>query len=267
MSGVLTSLLEDVRKKYIEQMLADESEPYLTAERLCHEMLFLETDRLAEILEQDPTLLAARAGDLIMNQDESDNPSVGVIICSNIVAAALEGLLAVAVEREWLSVDDEGSILVDEAELARSSQYPSTVDYSRSETALNNVSAGGQSLLSAIFSAAEAAFIESLEKHSNEKDAYQQALDVSSNFSVFAPEDIAPLIAENPLLLGLRPEDLIDDELFEGDPPAGLIVSAHLTRMMLHQMLELGVEQGALVLDSSGHIIVPEEPDSPPVIH
>ena len=47
MSGVLTSLLEDVRKKYIEQMQADGSEPYLTAERLCHEMLFLETERLA----------------------------------------------------------------------------------------------------------------------------------------------------------------------------------------------------------------------------
>ncbi len=97
MSGLLTTLLEDVRVEYIARMQSNGcSEPYLTAERLVHEKLFLETDQLAEIIQQDPSLLAARAGELIMNRQESENPSVGVIICSNILAAALEGLLGFA---------------------------------------------------------------------------------------------------------------------------------------------------------------------------
>ena len=268
MSGLLTTLLEDIRIEYVSRMQSNgTTEPYLTAERLCHEKLIIETDLLAEIIEQDPTLLAARAGDLIMNRQETENPSVGVIVCSNILAAALEGLLAVAVEREWLEVDDEGHILVDEEELSQGSQYSIDVDYSTSETAKRNISLGGVSKLTQIFSVAESEFIKALQQNPPEKDAYQQALDISSDYSVFSPEDISPLIAENPLLLGLRPEDLIDDDLFDGDPPAGLIVSAHLTRMMLHQMLEIGVEQGVLVLDSSGHIVVPESPEEPPTIH
>ncbi|MCP4596398.1 hypothetical protein [Neptuniibacter sp.] len=268
MSGLLTTLLEDVRVEYIARMQSNGcSEPYLTAERLVHEKLFLETDQLAEIIQQDPSLLAARAGELIMNRQESENPSVGVIICSNILAAALEGLLAVAVEREWLEVDDEGNVIVDDEELSQDSQYPIEVDYSSSEVAKRNITLGGVSELSQIFSAAESAFLDLLNEQNAQRDAYQLALDISSDYSVFAPEDIAPLITENPLLLGLRPEDLIDDDLFEGDPPAGLIISAHLTRMMLHQMLELGVEHGALVLDSSGHIVVPDEPEDPPIIH
>ncbi|EAR62235.1 hypothetical protein [Neptuniibacter caesariensis] len=268
MSGLLTALLEDIRVEYVARMQANGcTEPYVTAERLCHEKLFLETDKLAEIIEQDPTLLAARAGDLIMNRQESENPSVGVIICSNILAAALEGLLAVAVEREWLEVDEDGSVLVDEEELSLDTQYSIDVDYSTSDTAKRNIALGGTSQMSQIFAAAESAFIDALQENTREKDAYQLALDISSDFSVFAPEDISPLIAENPLLLGLRPEDLIDEDLFEGDPPAGLIISAHLTRMMLHQMLELGVEHGALALDSSGHIVVPDDPEDPPTLH
>ncbi len=268
MSGLLTALLEDVRVEYVVRMESNDcAEPYLTAERLCHEMLFIEADLLAEIVEQDPTLLAARAGDLIMNRQESENPSVGVIICSNILAAALEGLLAVAVEREWLDIDDDGHVLVDEEELSQDSQYSIDVDYSTSERAKRNITLGGISKLSQIFAAAESEFLDSLQQNTRDKDAYQRALDISSDYSVFAPEDISPLIAENPLLLGLRPEDLIDDDLFDGDPPAGLIISAHLTRMMLHQMLELGVENGVLVLDSSGHIVVPDSPEDPPIIH
>ncbi|WP_286237396.1 hypothetical protein [Neptuniibacter halophilus] len=268
MSGLLTALLEDIRIEYIARMQANGcTEPYLTAERLCHEKLFLETDRLAEIIQQDPTLLAARAGELIMNRQESENPSVGVIICSNILAAALEGLMAVAVEQDWLDVDEEGNVLVDDEELAQDAQYIIEADYSRSEHAKQVIAQGGVSQLSQIFSAAEAAFLDLLRENTRERDAYQLALDISSDYSVFAPEDIAPLIAENPLLLGLRPEDLIDEELFDGDPPAGLIISAHLTRMMLHQMLELGVEQGVLMLDSSGHIVVPDQPEEPPTLH
>lgn len=268
MSGILTTILEELRTEYIARMESNSlSEPYLTAERLCHEQLFIEGDQLAEIVAQDPTLLAARAGDLIFNSQERENPSVGVIICSNILAAAMEGLLSVAVEHQWLEVDEEGQVLVDEEELTQDSQYSIDVDYSSSETAKMNITAGGVSKLSELFAAAESAFVASLTQGDATRDAYQRALDVSSDFSVFAPEDIAPLIEENPLLLGLRPEDLIDDDLFEGDPPAGLIISAHLTRMMLHQMLELGVEHGALVLDSSGHIVVPDQPDEPPTIH
>lgn len=268
MSGLLTVLLDDIRNEYVAQMQAGEcAEPYLTAERLVHDKLFLDGDLLARIIAQDPSLLAARAGELIMNQEEHINPAVGVIICSNIIAAALEGLLAIAVENQWLDIDDEGHVLVAQQELDQETQYPIDVDYSRSETAKNNLTQAGSSQMNLLFSAAENAYIESLHVQNLQKDAYQLALDTSSDYSVFAPEDIAPLVAENPLLLGLRPDDLIDDDLFDGDPPSGLIISAHLTRMMLNQLLEVGVEQGALMLDSSGHIVAPEEPEEPPVIH
>lgn len=268
MSGLLTALLENTRLEYIERMqVSDFSEPYLTAERLVHEKLYLDTDQLSEIIAEDPSLLAARAGDLIMNRNESENPAVGVIICCNIIAAALEGLLSVAVEREWLDVDEQGRVIVDDEELSQDSQYPIEIDFSSSEIAKRNLALGGASEMSQIFSAAESAYLDMLNEQNSQQDAYQLALDISSDYSVFAPEDIAPLVEENPLLLGLRPDDLIDDDLFEGDAPAGLIISAHLTRMMLHQLLELGVEHGALVLDSSGHIVVPDDPGEPPIIH
>lgn len=266
MSGVLTKILDDVRVCYIERMEENGyTEPYLTAEQLCHEKLFLETDALAEILGQDPTLLAARAGDLILNKQERENPSVGVIICCNILAAALEGLLSVAVDNEWIEVDEEGNILVDDEELNQDTQYPILVDFSRSEVARQNLTRPGISELSQLFGTAEEAYLRALKACSS--DAYQKALQISSEYSVFAPQDIAPLILENPLLLGLRPDDLIDDDLFNGDPPAGLIISSHLTRMLLNELLELGAKEGVLAVDSNGNVIIPFDPDEKTIVH
>ncbi len=266
MSGLLTQILDDVRLEYLKLMQeTDFMHPYTTAERLCHEKLFLEIDLLAKIIEEDPTLLAARAGNLIMNRQEEENPAVGVIICSNILAASLEGLLSIAVENDWLDQDEDGNILVSDEDISQETQYPITVDYSHSEAARQNLTRPGVSRLSALFAGAEEAFLESLAEDS--RNAYQSALEISSDYSVFAPEDIAPLVAENPLLLGLRPDGMIDEELFEGDPPAGIIISAHLTRMLLHQLLELGVEQGALSLDSDGNVIAPENPEERPTLH
>jgi hypothetical protein len=55
--------------------------------------------------------------------------------------------------------------------------------------------------------------------------------------------------------------------MFEGDPPAGLIISAHLTEMLLQQLLELAQEQGALPLDSAGQLILPESDEDAPTLH
>ncbi|MBY4678443.1 hypothetical protein [Marinobacterium arenosum] len=262
MSSLLTRILEDVRLEYVRLMQeSDGLHPYLSAERLCHERLFIEPDTLARIVSEDPTLLAARAGSLVMNKQERENPSVGVIICSNILAASLEGLLTVAVEHDWLEVDEDGALLVDEEEMSQDNQYPISTDYSHSATARSNLTKPGQSQLSAIFNAAEDAFLASLQECS--RDAYQKALTLSSDYAVFAPDDLAPLIAENPLLLGLRPDGLIDEDMFDGDPPAGLIISTHLTRMLLHQLLELAVSEGVLSTDEHGHVIVPDSSDTP----
>jgi len=266
MSGLLTQILDEVRLEYLELMRESGFEkPYVTAERLCHEKLFLDVDLLARVVEEDPTLLAARAGDHIMNRQEGENPAVGVIICANILAAALEGLLSIAVENNWLEEDEDGSIIVSSEELEQESEYPITADYSHSETARNNLTRPGASRLSTLFAAAEESFVDSLQQDA--RDAYQSALEVSSEFSIFAPDDIAPLVAENPLLLGLRPDGMIDEELFEGDPPAGIIISAHLTRMLLNQLLELGMEHGALATDSDGNIILPQDPEQKPTLH
>ena len=261
MSKALTQVLDDLRLEYLRRMQENDGlTPYLTAEQICHERLFIGTDELAAIIEQDPTLLAARAGDLILNNEEAINPSVGVIICYNVIAAAMEGLLTLAVENGWLDVDEDGTILVDEAEMKRE-EYPVTADYSHSDLARENLTKPGQSRLSGIFNQAEEAFLKSLQECS--RDAYQKALEMSSDYAVFAPDDLAPLIAENPLLLGLRGDDLIDDEVFEGDAPAGLIISTHLTRMLLHQLLELAVAEGVLTVDDEGHIAVPEDTATP----
>ncbi len=266
MSGLLTKILDDVRIEYLQRMQErDFAEPYLTAEQLCHEKLFIDTDTLAKIIGQDPTLLAARAGDLILNRQESENPSVGVIICSNILAAALEGLLSVAVEHEWIEVDEEGNLLVDEEELNQDTQYPVLVDYSQSEIARQNLTKPGISELSHLFGSAEEAYLRALKECSS--DAYQKALQISSDYSVFAPQDISPLVLENPLLLGLRPDDLIDEDLFDGDPPAGLIISSHLTRMLLNELLELGAKEGVLAVDSNGNVIIPKDPDEKTTVH
>ncbi|MGB0468895.1 MAG: hypothetical protein ACPGF7_15400, partial [Pontibacterium sp.] len=254
MSALLTQVLDEVRLEYLRRMQENGfSEPYLTAERLCHEKLFLETDTLAAVIDQDPTLLAARAGDLILNKQQQNNPSVGVIICSNILAAALEGLLDVAVDHGWLEKDEEGRILVDEEGFNENAQYPMAVDFSQSEIATKNLTLPGISELSKLFGSAEEAYLRALQQSSCE--AYRKALQISSDYSVFAPQDIAPLILENPLLLGLRPDGLIDDDLFAGDPPAGLIISSHLTRMLLDELLDLGAREGVLSVDAQGHVI------------
>lgn len=266
MSQTLSDILELVRKEYLQRMDANYfAQPFLTAEKLCHEKLYLDTDLLARIVSEDPTLLATRASDLIADPKERDNPAVGAIISSNIVMAALESLLALAVGNKWLDVDNEGHILVEEAELNPHRNYVVSADYSQSDTATKNLTKKGVSQLTKIFQAAESEFLELLD--SEVHDAYQLALQVSGNYAIFSPEDIAPLIAENPLLLGLRPDDMVDEELFEGDPPAGIIVSGHLTHILLDQLLELAEEKGALARDGTGHIILPEGDDDNPIIH
>lgn len=266
MSNLLTRILEKVRVAYVQEMKDNGcQQPYLTAERLCHEKLHIDGDALARIIDEDPTLLAARASDLVQDPGERDNPAVGVIICCNIMAAALDGLLTVAVENDWLNVDESGNILVDDDELGQQSAQTPVVDYSRSPRALENAGKPGVSSLTQLFQAAEAEYSRLLENEVH--DAYQLALKTSSEFSVFAPDDIAPLVAENPLLLGLRPDDMVDADLFDGDPPAGIIISSHLTHMLLQQLLELASERGALARDSSGHLILPDENQTQPQLH
>lgn len=261
MSEALTRILDDVRQEYL-QLMQDSGglKPYATAEKLCHERLFIDVDQLAVIIEEDPALLAARAGELILNPKEAENPAVGVVISANIIAAAMEGLLSLAVEQSWLDVADDGSILVNDAEM-QCNEYPITADYSHSSTARENLTRPGQSRLSLIFNEAEEAYLAALETCA--RDAYHKALQMSSDYAVFAPDDLAPLIAENPLLLGLRDDGLIDDDIFEGDPPAGLIISTHLTRMLLHQLLEIAVSQGVLGIDEQGHILTPDSTETP----
>jgi hypothetical protein len=116
-----------------------------------------------------------------------------------------------------------------------------------------------------LFNAAEKAYLRQLGEAPH--DAYQLALQVSSDYVVFAPDDLAPLIQENPLLLGLRADGLVDEEMFAADPPAGLIISAHLTEMLLQQLLELAHQQGALALDSAGQVILPESDEDMPILH
>ncbi|MFC6669040.1 hypothetical protein [Marinobacterium aestuariivivens] len=181
------------------------------------------------------------------------------------MAAALDGLLTVAVEHDWLDVDEEGNVLVDDDELGEQSPKPLQVDYSRSAQALENAGQPGASRLTQLFQVAEAEYARLLENEVH--DAYQLALRTSSDYAVFAPEDIAPLVAENPLLLGLRPDGLVDPDLFEGDPPAGIIISSHLTHMLLQQLLELASERGALARDSAGHLILPDDNETKPQLH
>ena len=266
MSPTLSDILVSLKSEYQQRMEANHYQlPFLTAETLCHEKLYLETDLLSRIIDEDPTLLAARASDLIADTKEQQNPSVGAIISSNIVMAALENLLATAVESGWLDVDDEGHILVDEKELDPQREYPVTANYSRSELAQANLSKRTTSLLTKIFQAAEQEYLDQLDSEAH--DAYQLALQVSGNHAIFAPEDIAPLVAENPLLLGLRSDDVLDEEMFSGDPPAGIIISGHLTHILLDQLLEIAESKGALAHDGEGHLILPEGDDDNPVIH
>lgn len=262
MSRKLADLLDRVRKEYVQTMLDHgEGEPYLTAHRVCNTRLWLSGPELAELITEDPKLLSARAGDLIDDDRERANPCVGAIVTSNIVAAALEGLLAVAVNREWLDVDSEGRVLVDAHEL---DLVPSVtgVDYS---DAGEFTPTRGRSRLGDMFHVAEQAYLERLGEGPH--DAYQLALMVSSDHSIFTPEDLAPLLMENPLLLGLRADDLVDEELFDGDPPAGIIVSAHLAEMLVQQLLERALEAGAIGHDSQGQPILSEKDEDNPTVH
>lgn len=263
MSQQLADLMDRVRQEYVRRMQNNgQTEPYLTAHRVCQQMLSLEPTELAELIADDPKLLSARANELVEDPAEMENPSVGVIVTSNICAAALEGLLVVAVNRQWLEVDAEDRIMVDAWEL---DNVPAVKSIDYSEVGGPDLQQTGSSQLSLLFNAAEKAYLKQLSEAAH--DAYQLALQVSSDYVVFAPDDLAPLIVENPLLLGLRPDDLVDDELFEGDPPAGLIISAHLTEMLLQQLLELAHEQGALALDSSGQPILLDSEEDCPIVH
>ncbi|MBV0932057.1 hypothetical protein [Marinobacterium weihaiense] len=263
MSQRLAEMMDQLRQEYVRVMQdTGQHEPYITAHRVCQQKLNLPPRALAELIADDPKLLSARASQLVEDPAEVDNPSVGVIVTSNICAAALEGLLAVAVNREWLEVDSEDRILVDAWELDNVPAVKS-IDYSDVEGGPDL--SGGTSQLSVLFNAAEKAYLKQLSEAAH--DAYQLALQVSSDYVVFAPNDLAPLIVENPLLLGLRADDLVDEELFEGDPPAGLIISAHLTEMLLQQLLELAQEQGALAMDGSGQLIVPDSDEDSPTLH
>ncbi|WP_299199607.1 hypothetical protein [uncultured Amphritea sp.] len=266
MSQILTTLIEQVRADYLLLMEQDAGRyPYTTAEKICNERLYLNADELARIVAEDPTLLAARRGNLIASEKERDNPSVGMIISANIAAAMMEGLMDVALERGWLVVDDNGRLMLDAEELALPEPDAAEVDYSLSETARENLVLPGESLLTGVMNRAESAFSERLtDSHQN---AYALALQVASEYSLFAPDDLAPLVDENPLLLGLRGDGMVDEDMFEGDPPAGMIVSAHLTQMVVSQLLELAVERGVLGSDSSGHPLLPEDDSPTPVIH
>ncbi|GGK85869.1 hypothetical protein [Amphritea balenae] len=261
MSQILTSLIERVRADYQALMEKEEGRfPYTTAEQLCNEKLYLNADQLAGIIAEDPTLLAARAGNLIASEKEKLNPSVGMIISANIATAMMEGLVELALEKGWLSLDAEGRLMLDADELKLPEPQAAEVDYSESETAKENLTQPGASILSQLMATAEAAYSALL--NTEQQDAYGLALQVASEHSLFAPDDIAPLVAENPLLLGMRGDNMMDQEMFEGDPPAGMVISAHLTQMIVSQLLELAVEQGAIGTDSSGHPLIPEVSDN-----
>lgn len=265
-SPALSSLLESMRSAYLEEMeSAEHRTPYLTADKLCHKYLSVNVDMLAEIVVEDPTLLAARSGGMIVDQSDQDNPSVAAIISSNLFAAAMEGLLSISVDRGWLRSDDEGAILVDQDELDQQGMHAIEVDYSDSAVARENLTLPGDSALSIVFNRAESAFADALQECS--RDAYQKALQLSSEYAVFSPDELVPLIKENPLLLGLRADDMIDEELFEGDPPAGLIISGHITRMIMQQLLDYAVAEGVLAVDEKGQILLSEQSEEPPTLH
>lgn len=262
MSRKLTELLDRVRREYVQTMLDNgEVEPYITAHRICNQRLWLPGPRLAELIAEDPKLLTARAGDLVDDDRERPNPCVGAIVTSNMVAAALEGLLAIAVSRDWLGVDADGRVLVDAHELDAVGSV-NGLDYTESA---EFVPQRGRSRLSELFNQAERDFLQRLEEGPH--DAYQLALMIASDHSIFTPDELAPLLEENPLLLGLRADGLVDEELFDGDPPAGVIISAHLTEMLVQQLLERALEVGAIAHDAEGQPIVPASEDDNPTLH
>lgn len=262
MSDQLASLLDDIRQDYVHAMASNgEVEPYLTAYRICQQKLWFDSHNLADLVASDPKLLSARASDLVDDDKERENPSVGVIISSNIIAAAMEGLLAVAVNRDWLKMDEEGQVLINAEELDR---VPDVTSHDYSDSGVFSPAAS-RSRLSLLFDQAERKFAEMLEEGPH--DAYQLALSVASDYALFAPDDLAPLIVENPLLLGLRGDEMLDEDMFDGDPPAGLIISAHLTELLVHQLVERAKELGAVACDSAGTLIMSNGEEDNPTVH
>lgn len=263
MSKKLAKLLDSVRLEYLHEMDANgHTYPYLTAHRVANKMLALPASELAALIEEDPKLLAARASELIEDPKEVANPSLGAILTANLVIACIEGLIVVAVNRNWLSVDEQGVAQIEAHELDLVRPVCG-VDYA--QTSSEFVPSRGRSKLSELFAQAEASYEEQL--LSGTHDAYQLALMVASDHAIFSPDDLAPLIVENPLLLGLRDDELVDPDMFDGDPPAGMILSAHLTEMLVQQLVERAMALGALGFDSSGHPIIEELDDDNPTVH
>jgi len=263
MSDKLAKLLDSVRLEYLHEMESNgHTYPFLTAHRVANKMLSLPGKELAELIADDPKLLAARASGLVEDPKEVANPSVGAIVSANLVVAGIEGLIVVAVNRDWLSVDEEGAAQIEAHELDLVRPFAGQ-DYAATDGEFT--AQRGRSKLSELFAGAEASFEEQLE--SGTHDAYQLALSVAADHAIFAPDDLAPFILENPLLLGLRDDALVDPDMFEGDPPAGMIVSAHLTEMLVQQLVDRAVAMGALGFDSSGHPIIEDNDEDAPTVH
>ncbi|MGB0733855.1 MAG: hypothetical protein ACPGPF_08810 [Pontibacterium sp.] len=266
MSNKLSLILDQLYAEYGDHIVqASSPTPYLTAEKLCRERFAFNADNLADILADDPSLLAARASDLLEGTDEASNPAAGAIISLNISVLAMEGLLGIAVEKGLLETDEDQSVLVNEDELELAKGLYQPLDFSRSDVATSNLTQRSQSRLSHLIDSAEDSYRHALEQDSS--SAYHQALKISSDFTLLPPDELAPIVAENPVLLALRPDDILDQELFDGDPPAGLIISTHLARILLTELLDVGVETGALAVDSEGQVIVPSDPKAKPTLH
>ncbi len=267
MSQILTDILEELRTEYVKTLQHKSgNQPLFCAEKLCASSLKIETDQLAQIVVQDPTLLAARAGGLIKDPKLADNPCAATIIAVNIHNAAIEVLLDSAIHYGWLKVDANGEMNIEDSEIEAVDLIKTTkIDYSVSKSAINNLSQHQASELSNILHRAEADFVQQLD--TQVLDAYSLAIQVAGGHSVFTPEEIAPLVDDNPLLLALRADDLVIDEVFENDPPAGIIISSHITQMVIDHLLEIATDQGALAFDSQGQIIFPISENENPVIH
>ena len=263
MSDKLTQLLDKLREHYLDEMESNGSNyPYKTAHQVAHRRLALEPNELVDLIQSAPRLLASRASNLIEDEAEIKNPTIGAIITANLVAAGMEGLILVAIKRNWLERDEQGDLLVDAHELDLVKPITG-VDYTK--TPREYVPAQGRSKLSDLFAAAEMEFESRLAEEA--VDAYQLSLKIAADYAVFAPDDLAPILAENPMMLGLRNDGLVDPEFFENDPPAGMILSAHLTEMMVAQMVDRAVEKGSIALDSVGTPILNEESDESPTLH
>lgn len=266
MSQILTDILDKIRNQYVQELEHNNGQhPLLRAKKLCSTMLNINTDLLANIVTQDPTLLAARAGSLIKSGDRGDNPSAANVIVMNIHSAALEVLLDAAVHYGWLALDEQGEVQLADSEIEAVGDIDmQEMDYTRSQTALDNVSQGGVSALNQLLHTAEAEYLDLLD--SQVLDAYSLAIQVAGSHSVFTPQEIAPLVHENPLLLALRADDLVVDEVFENDPPAGIIIGSHITQMVIDHLLDQATEKGALALDSQGQLILPVNSETP-IVH